>query len=334
MPLDLIVPDLLTPADAPAGMRALRLPWAERWLARADKQRLAIRGLDTWLAHAFKLDDPAPVAAIALAADDAPRPGHWLRADPVHLRVGQDSVTLHDAAVLDVSRAEAAELVAALQALFAADGLEFAAPVADRWYVRVPEGELPRTTPLAQAVGRSVFGLLPRGPGRINWGSAITEAQMVMSNHAVNAAREESGRPAINSVWFWGEGAAPARIESPYALVHAADPFARGLATLAGVRALAEARGFDCIDAVRDNQWVLVVEDRLTRALRSGGEEAWARAARALDDEWFAHLSKAAERFDGIRIVLPGPRDTLVATLSPQAKWRLFRSRKPLATHA
>ena len=33
-------------------------------------------------------------------------------------------------------------------------------------------------------------------------------------------------------------------------------------------------------------------------------------------------------------MVLPGPRDTLVATLGPQARWRWFRSRKPLSAHA
>ena len=334
MPLDLVVPDLLLAAGAPGAMRELRLPWAERWIARADPQRVDIRGLEAWLARAFAIAEPAPAAAIALAGDDAARPGSWLRADPVHLRIGQDAVALHDASVLEVTRAEATDLVAALQAHFASDGLEFLAPVPDRWYVRVPEAELPRTTPLAQAVGRNVFGLLPRGSGRINWGAAITEAQMVMSTHAVNVAREEAGRPAINSVWFWGEGSVPSQVASPYALVHAADAFARGLARLAGVRAPGAAGGFDAVDAVGPAEGVLVVEDGLTRALRGGGEAAWADAARDLDDRWFAHLGSAAERFEGIRLVLPGPRDTLVATLGPQARWRWFRSRKPLTAHA
>ncbi len=334
MPLDLVVPDLLLAADAPAAMRELRLPWAERWVARGDAHRVAIRGLDTWLARAFGVPGPAGIASITLAADDAPRAGHWLRADPVHLRIGQDAVALHDAAVLDVTAAEAAALVAALQAHFEADGLEFIAPVPDRWYARVPEGEVPATTPLASALGRNVFGLLPKGTGRINWAAAITEAQMVLASHAVNLAREVAGRPAINSVWFWGEGEAPAKVESAYALVYARDALARGLGRLAGTRTLPPVTSFALIDAVRPAEWVLVVEDRLTRALRSGGEAAWASAATVLDNEWFADLGVAAQRFDGVRIVLPGPRDTLVATLSPQAKWRWFRARKPLAAHA
>jgi hypothetical protein len=334
MPLDLVVPDLLLPADAPRALRELRLPWAERALARADRERVAIRGLDAWLARAFAVAEPLPVAAVTLAGDDAPRAGTWLRADPVHLHVGQDAVALHDAAILGVTRDEAAALVAALQSLFGADGLEFLAPVPERWYVRVPEGEMPGTTPLDEAIGRNVFGLLPRGAGRINWGAAITEAQMVLSAHPVNAARAAAGRPAINSVWFWGGGATPANPVSSYALVHAGNAFARGLGKLSGTRTVPAGAGFAQIDAVRPDEWVLVVEERLTRALRSGGEDAWVRAAQTLDTEWFAGLGAAAERFEGVRLVLPSARDTLVATLTPRSRWRWWRARRPLATHA
>jgi hypothetical protein len=130
----------------------------------------------------------------------------------VHLRVDHDYLKLHDASALEVTREEADELVASLQAHFAGDGLEFRVVAPERWYVRVPEGALPTTTPLPDAIGRDVFGMLPAAGEPINWRSAITEAQMMMGTHDVNA-RREAGKPAINSVWFWGEGAAPASIE-------------------------------------------------------------------------------------------------------------------------
>jgi hypothetical protein len=334
LPLDLLIPDLLIDSSAPEPVRGLRLPWVERWLARADIARVPLRGVPAWLGRAFGLPDPPPVAAVTLAADDAPRPGNWLRADPVHLRVGGDSLSLHDASGFEVTQSEASALVAALQAHFAGDGLEFIAPSPRRWYVRVPDDEVPRTTPLDEAVGRNVFGLLPRGTGSINWPGALTEAQMVLAAHPVNSARLDSGQPPINSVWFWGEGAAPASIESPYALAYSDDPFAHGLARLSGARAFPAAAGFDRVDAVRAEQWVLVVDGRLTEALGAGGEDAWVAAARDLDERWFAHVEAAVGRFEAVRLVLPGPRDTLVATISPRARWRWFRSRKPLATHA
>ncbi len=334
MPLDLVVPDLLLPADAPEALRSQRLPALESWLARGHVRRLPHCGLEAALAATFGLPAPAPIAALTLAADEAPRAGGWLRADPVHLRVGQDAVALHDAGILDVTRDEANALIAALQSLFGGDGLEFVAPTPQRWYVRVPEGEMPRTVPLPDALGRNVFRLLPQGTGRINWQGAITEVQMLFSQHAVNQAREAQGRPAINSVWFWGEGELPASIASPYALVCADEPFATGLGRVAGVRTVAAPRDFASIDAVRDDESVLVVLDSLTRALRGGGDEAWKRAAGVLEETWFAEIDRAIRRFERVSLVLPGPRDTLIATLTAGTRWRWFRSRKPLATHA
>jgi hypothetical protein len=334
MPLDLLVPDLLLPADAPPAMSGLRLPWVERWVARGETQRLPLKGPDAWLARAFMLPDPPPVAPVTLAADAGAREGAWLRADPVHMRIGQDAVALQDASILAITPAEAQALSAALAAHFAADGLELVAPHPERWYLRVPEAEMPATTPLGEAIGRNVFGLLPRGKGRINWGSLITEAQMVMSNHEVNVAREARGAPSINSVWFWGGGALPAKVDSSYALVYASGPFARGLGSLAGVRTLDPVAGFDAIDAVRAREFVLLVDDRLTRALRSGDADAWMKAAQAIDEGWFARIGRHTDRFDGLRVVLPGPRDTVVASISSRSRWLWFRARKPLADHA
>ena len=334
MPLDLVVPDLLLPVEAATTVQPGRLAALESWLARGNTRRLPHRGLTAALAASFGVPDPVPVAAITLAADDAPRPGTWLRADPVHLQVGQDAVALHDASMLDVTPAEAAALAAALQAHFASDGLVFSTPAADRWYVRVPEGETPHTVPLTAALGRNVFGLLPKGSGRINWQGAITEVQMLFAQHPVNAAREAAGRPSVNSVWFWGEGTLPSSVASPYALVCAGEPFAAGLARIAGVRTVAPPADFAAIDAVREDQSVLVVLDALGGPLRRGDAEGWNRAARLLEERWFAEIDRAIRRFERVSLVLPGPRDTLVVTLTPTTRWRWFRSRKPLAAHA
>jgi hypothetical protein len=338
MPLDLLVPDLLIPPDAPAAMRDLRLPGLERWLARADLERGAASTAAACLASAYALQSPPPVAAVSLAAEDARRlreaPGAgWLRADPVHLRVERDRLTLHDAAVLEVTCEEAEALVAALQSLFAPD-LEFHVAAPDRWYAKVDAAELPVTTPLAAARGRDVFGLLPAGVGRINWRAAITEAQMVLSAHEVNARREAAGRPMVNSVWFWGEGAAPATLPRPYSDIHARDAFAAGLGTLSGARVGGVPRGLAAVDLVGGNDAALVVLDELTEPLHRGDAEAWRATAEALDAAWFLELGDAIARFDRVRLVLPSEKGTRIAILTPASRRRWFRRRKPLATHA
>lgn len=334
MPLDLLVPDLLSSPESRALLSALRLPALERWVARADVARRPEKSAVEILAADFALPSPPPVAAIALAADHEPREGGWIRADPVHLRVEQDAVALHDPAVLDITREEADSLLASLQALFAPDGLEFHAPSPERWYVRVPDGEMPRTVPLEDAIGRNVFGMLPRGTGRINWASALTESQMLFAGHEVNARREAQGLHAINSVWFWGEGASPAGLASPYALISSDDPFARGLAQLSQTRVTPRARSIAQVEPVGPSESALVVLDELTAPLRRGDIEAWRAAAARMEKDWFAQLGAAIERFEAVRIILPAGDDTLVAHVGSASRWRWYRARKPLHTHA
>jgi hypothetical protein len=338
MPLDLLVPDLLLPPDAPAAMRELRLPALERWLARASVERGAARTAADCLASAYGLASPAPVAAISAAAEGSlPLGGGsetgWLRADPVHFRLQRDSLTLHDASILDISPEEAGALVATLNALFAPD-IEFHAAAPDRWYARVAAGELPVTTPLATARGRDVFGMLPIGRGRINWRAAITEAQMALSAHEVNAKREAEGRPAVNSVWFWGEGVAPASIARPYADVHARDAFASGLAELSGARRRGVPPSIEAVDLVGASDTALVVIDALTAPLHRADVEAWRASAVALDDHWFIEMGDAIGRFDRVRLVLPSENGSRIAVLDAAARRRWFRRRKPLAAHA
>ena len=341
MPLDVVVPDLLVASET-SPVRDLRLPALERWLARAGLVRRPETSLAALLASAYALEDAPPVAAVSALAElgrhedgSGTEPGSgWLRADPVHVSVGQDAITLHHAAMLEIAVEEAAALVAALQALYAEDGFELRIATPERWYLRVPEGEVPRTTPLEEALRRNVFRLLPRGSGRVNWASAITEAQMLFTTHAVNTAREAQRRPAINGVWFWGEGALPANVPRPYALVYADDPFARGLAQLSGVRAVEEAASPAALDAVQPGETVLAILEGPARALRRADPQAWAAAARRIDEDWFVNLSEAVERFGAVRIILPTGRDTLVAQVTGGTRWRWFRRGKPLASHA
>jgi len=335
MPLDLLVPDLLPPPDAPAAMREARLRSLERWLARADLERSPAVGAAGWLAERFELPQPPPYAAVALAGESAEHPaGEWLRADPVHLRIEGDSVVVLDPSVLGLEREEADALVASLQRHFAADGLRFHAADRERWYVRVPEGERPTTVALEAVRGRDAFGRLPSGGGAIRWRSAITEAQMVLSAHEVNARREEQGRPAANSVWFWGEGATPERVDRPYALVLAHDTFARGLARLSGAELQAPPASLEQVDLVAESSAALVVLDEPAAALRRVDLDAWAKAAARLDEDWFYGLGKAIDRFGGVRLVLPRANDTLVANLGASARRRWLRRSRPLASHA
>ena len=332
MPLTLLVPDLLVAADAPDALRTLRLPRLETWLARADGQRVPA-GRSGWLFGQWGLGAQAPVAALTLAADGGPREGTWMRADPVHQRVERHALVLHDGGTLALSADEVREAVAALNAFFARDGLEFAAPTRERWYVRLPEGEAPRTVPFEEAVGRNPFGMIPQGGVRLSWPSIFSEAQMLLAALPLNAAREADGRPALNGLWFWGAGTFPARLACPYRAIAAADPLARGLALASGadLRALPG-------DPSELASWGggpgLVVLDALGAPLRQGDFSGWRAAAERLDRQWFRCLGDLLAAHRHLRLVLPGDRETAVFDLAPGARWRLLRRARPLASHA
>jgi hypothetical protein len=332
MPLDIVIPHLLLPPDAPEKLRALRLPGAERWLARADFSTANATGGDAWIAAEHGISNPVPHAAISLAGEGIDTEGEWIRADPVHLRVDHDDVVLHDGSVLELNTDETASLVAALQAHFAADGFEFQAVSPQRWYVRVPAGESPTTVPLERAIGRNVFGMLPRGTGRINWPSALTEAQMTLSSHDVNTRRSAT-KLAVNSLWFWGEGPRPAGLSKRYDVVYADDAFSLGIARLSGAEARVLPAGIDGVTGHASGP-MLVVITALARALRHGGEGEWISAATALDRQWFGAMAKAIARFGTVRVILPTEKNTRIATLTGASRWRIFRSRKPIGQHA
>ncbi|HZZ95307.1 MAG TPA: hypothetical protein VFE23_22300 [Usitatibacter sp.] len=335
MALDVLVPDLLVPADAPAALREVRLPHLERWLVRSELERRSAHTATEALAAAYGIEPPVPLAAVSIAGEDPgdAAPGGWLRADPVHLRVDRDSVTLHDPAVLGVRLDEARILASDLQALFTPDFvLHVAAP--DRWYIHASRADLPATTPLPQAVGRNVFGLLPRSQGRMRWAAVLTEAQMVLSGHPVNAAREAAGEPPINSLWFWGDGETPASVPRPYADVHGEDVFARGLARLSGARIHRLPERLGSLDVPASGESALLVLSTLSAPLKRNEPEAWLAAARELDERWFAQLAETIERFDRVRLVLPSEKGTRIATLTPRSKLRWYRRAKPLAHHA
>ena len=332
MPLTLLVPDLLPPADAPEAMRGLRLPALETWLARADATREPGGG-SAWLLRQWNLGGDAPVAALTLAADGGPHEGAWLRADPVHQRVERHALILHDASVLDLAREEADAALAALNDFFAADGLEFVAPVPDRWYVRVPPEEVPRTVPLEAAVGRNPFGMLPEGGARLRWPSLFSEAQMLLAGLPFNAARESEGRPTLNAVWFWGGGSYPAQLARPFASVAAGDVLARALALASGCAVKALPARLEQLSS-RESANCLAVADGLRAPLRRGDLDAWATAALALDRDWFSRLGPALAAIGRIRLVLPAERDTAVFDLTSGARWRLLRRARPLASHA
>jgi len=331
----LLVPDLFWPASAGADpYRGLALPALETLLARGRRSRIPGGSLERWLAGAYRLADVLPLAPYSLRGDGADPGAHWwMRADPVHLKFDRDRLILADASRLAVTPEEARDFVAALNSHFDEEGIAFAAPRPQRWYVRTAGAMRLRTTPTSEAAGRNVETLLPQGEDGARWRRIVNEVQMLLHQHPRNEAREQQGRPAVNSLWIWG----PGRDETPaaaYDTVWTDHPLARGLAAASGsaCRPL-PASGEPLLQAgARGSQLVV-----LTLPATQYGESAeWRDALATLERSWAAVLLAGllSAALESLTLHGLGPDHGQTSVLARRDRLRFWQTRRPLDAYA
>lgn len=325
----LFIPDFFSAE----GEEADRLVAAETLFAKGRRRQVAASSREAWLFERFAVPKQRdwPVAPYTLLADGG-APGHrfWMRADPVHLRLGRDTLTFADSAAFCVSRAESEALVEALNRHFG-DAMPFYPVQPARWYVRLQEVPDMRTTPPSAAREETVEGNLPSGPDAMRFHALMNEAQMLLHEHPVNAEREARGEPELNSIWFWGGGVIDAAKDRPFSIVFGEDPLARGLALAAGIpaRALPEDAGA-MLAAAGDEGAALVVLD----SPQSASSHSRERRA-ALERDWFAPLLAALKsgRIGMLTLSLPGA-DSLLEIETARSDLRYFwRLKRPLANY-
>src|SRR5216117_1296789 len=261
MHCELYIPNFFPSEGLPRGDG---LAAVETLIARGRRRRRALSSPEAWLFERFGVAKQRdwPVAPYTLLADGgAPERNYWMRADPVHLQVGRDSLGLADSTSFYVSRAESEALVEALNRHFGQRMLFHPLQPA-RWYVRLQKTPDMQATPVAAARGAALDEKLPSGSDAMRFNALMNEAQMLLHEHPVNAEREARGEPALNSIWFWGGGVIDAERARPFSTVFSDDPLARGLALAAGIPVLALPKDAgSALAAVGDEGHVLAVAD-------------------------------------------------------------------------
>jgi len=329
MHCNLYIPDFFSAQGLPP---ADSLAAAETLIARGRRKRMAPVSREAWLFERFGVPKQRdwPVAPYTLLADGgAPERRYWMRADPVHLQVGRDSLGLADSAAFDVSRAESEALVETLNRHFGQTMLFYPVRPA-RWYVRLEKAPDMQTTPAAAARGLAIDEKLPSGPDAMRFHALMNEAQMLLHEHPVNAVREARGDLSLNSIWFWGGGVIETAKARPFSAVVGDDPLARGLALAAGIpaRALPRDAG-SMLASLADEGMALVVLDAL--------REAQLRERRtALERDWFLPLLAAlkSSRIGMLTLHLAGENRLLqVETVRSDLRY-FWRLRKPLSAYA
>jgi len=265
----LFVPGLLETPPGGVDLAALpRFPALERFIARADEVQIQGR-LEQLLMQCFGLEASQGAAPFCYLAETGKRPESGvLRASPVHLRADRDRVLLFplDDSQLDMDEAQG--LADRFNDHFADDGLVIEVSGPHRWYLlteRLPE------TPLAtldQVAGRSLRDYLPDRNTDGYWLSVINETQMLFFDAAVNRDREQTGRLAVNGLWFDGAGRLPQVIPG-------------GASTVSGDHCLL--RGLDAC-ARREGEDVITLFEDIHQSLMKQDAASWLQARNRLED--------------------------------------------------
>src|SRR5579863_585963 len=211
-----------------------RLPALERLVARAGRQPdVAPRA---FLAPLFglTLDTLNDAPFTHLADGGKPDGGYWLRADPVHLAPDRDQLVLMPESLLQVTSEEMAALAAAFNGVYGAEGWHLEFPHPARGYLRSPAPLTVTTRDPESLAGGPVLDAMPQGRHAAGLKQLMNETQMLFHTHAVNQVREEAGRPAINSLWFWGGGVLPPKSGRKPAQIVTDLPLVKGLARWSG----------------------------------------------------------------------------------------------------
>lgn len=343
MRLTLLVPELIWPEPGDQHtLGSLSLPGFEWLAAHASFQRQPATAFETALASQFALHNPAlgPLRLLGEDLGDAAIDGHWLCADPVHLRFHHERIVLADAGAFALDDEEAREIAAAINDEFADIGqIEVAS--ARRWYLRLNQagsafaGACAHVAaPLSVVAGRRVDSEITDNDATLTrW---LNEVQMFLHSHPLNVRREQVGKPAVNSLWLWGGG----RLNRPrpgyFTAVWSDQPLATGLARAAGTPAHPLPDGLaGLLRLASPGTAPLVVLDSLLPPVLYEDSDGWRSAWQALDADWLAPLRQAlGHPVRELNIIAPTIYGELHWSLRASDRWKFWRRSQPLAALA
>lgn len=281
MHLTLLVPGLLLPVEILENtVHDLSAPSLSTILGNGARHVLPA----DWLPGAFGLDH-LPAAALRKVSPGETAQDDWICLDPVRWHVSAEGVTLDDPAKLELTDAEAAALLEAVQPLFA-DWGELSASAPGRWELRLRRPVALETQPLPTAIHQAIDPWLPGGADGPAWRRLLAEAQPILHAHPVNRQREAENRPSVNSLWPWGAGRLPESIQSKFEMVWSDDPVVAGLCRHANRPCLPPPDYSPSASGFAGHG--LAILDHLAPPARTLDALAWREALLAFERDWLA----------------------------------------------
>lgn len=302
------------------------LPSLDWLLARADRSP-ATHPWRQWLLEDAELGGDVlarfPAGPCVRAAwTGEPAVGRWACAGGVHLLTALDHLRLASPAPLPIEEDESSVLVAAINEGLAGSGFMLHSVPRRGWLCECPDDLDCDAPEPAAAIGGDLRNWLPEGrdAGRVRaW---VNEAQMILHEHLLNAARAARGDPPVNSVWLWGIGSAGRPATRLEAALVTDDDWLKGLWQLHGGHAAT-------VDAMHPGG-ALQGRSGITRIAIVGehstqGHGGWSARDRSL----FESLRQGLERGVVGRVSIHAGSELL--DLDGRARWRFWRRPRPLS---
>lgn len=218
--------------------------------------------------------------------------GSFLCADPVHLIAGASEVVLSADPLADLTEDESAKLIEQLNEHFAVDGLQFVKGSYNRWYLLLEKDDSIRTTPLRTLRGQNISNHLPHSDS-VNLHQLQNEIQMLLHGSNVNFQRQQEGKLAVNSVWFWGGGS---QTEARTRVRTVIGGGSRGelIASIAQCRYLNHVADPEQeLGQLEAGGHHLLILDQLTAFALQDDVQGWQQKLSELEAEWFVAIAKS-----------------------------------------
>ncbi|MEM8816279.1 MAG: hypothetical protein AAGE85_10645 [Pseudomonadota bacterium] len=213
-------------ADSWAGAGSLL-----RWLCRGDfvQRDLPEEPLDSLLRLLGRRAPASGRAALRFYGQTGDKPRVWMAAaDPVYLEPRLDHLFLHSLSAREFDAPSLRALFDHLHTTLASGSDADYARVGGMGYLRSDE---PFDTAglSASAVDQRVPNdWMPRGESAAAYRRQLSEIEMALHEHPVNAERMQSGRFPVNSLWLWGGGTLPELHPEPLPPLFCNDPLLLG----------------------------------------------------------------------------------------------------------
>lgn len=319
MRLTLLVPYLFHFADA------YPMPTALLRLKKAQREGLSGSTLEAYLCQLFGLDNQ-PIAALSAVSDKLAntetRP--CLRADPVHLAVQQNSMSVLPGQALEIQEQEVQAILTSLNALLSDEQLTLVAPHRERWYLQPTAIVSSQFLALPLAFGRPLPPQTISGENAKFWKRLQSEIQMTLHEHPVNESRQARGLLPINHLWIWGNDPLTGTPKAPALQLWGKHEVLRGLAELTQTTTQAPPLTFERWQQKAAKQEAqLVILDSLAAPAHHDNLGEWVNSLAQLCKDWIEPALNAG--LEELVIEAIEPDNGCRYRLTPWSTWQFWK---------